>query len=293
MKQFFTIFTCILLTHLCNVLPESDDHKLVFIISIPRSLSTVFLYMNEVQNTCAVLSEPGITPYTLKHTPEFADDMIDDASPTTYEQAEKEILQLHKKHKLVFVKEVSYVAQEYVFKNTLGKRVLQEAHVIFLIRHPHNAYVSFYKKFPKIFDLLPEWLSYKTIYDMYQNLSQHAHIKPHIIMVDNLLAHPEHTIKKIYSSIGIPFDPKKLIWQPLIETMSTDHPWNNESCKFWYDRVLTSHSLGRQTQYACDAHGKPTFTEISDTTDRAQYKHMYEKNLPYYYLLAQAALSNT
>lgn len=168
----------------------SEEHKLIVLISTPRSLSTVFYRMMEARGDCAALCEPGVDAYTLSYMPEFADAICDPYSAKTFEDTEKKILLALHDNPIVFIKEMGFAAREYLLKNRLREVILHDAYCIFLIRDPHQAMISFYKKFPESFEQLSDWFGYDTLYELYEEIKRQSRHKPLIIVADALVANP-------------------------------------------------------------------------------------------------------
>ncbi len=261
---------------------KAVPNKLIVLISTPRSLSSIFYRMMEARNDCVVLSEPGVDAYTLVHTPQFAQDICDPTSPKTFKAAEKKILDAYNSYKIVFVKEMCYAAREYLLKNTIGKTIISAAYCIFLIRNPHQTLISFYTKFPEMFEQLSDWVGYDKLYEFYEEIKKQSHHKPFLLMADELAGNPRAAVEKFCLYTQIPFDEKQLRWDPLANSMPVDHVWNNTVSSYWFDRALQSTTFEPITTYALDSKGEPTFDEISNAKHRELYRNMYNCSLPYY-----------
>jgi len=255
--------------------------SLIYLISTPRSLSTVFFRMMHARGDHITISEPGTDAYTYLYEPEACDVVCDAQTPKTFSEVQKFILVVAHQDIPIFIKEMGFAARHYLFGGKLGELILQEARPVFLIRNPHAALISLYKKRPEIFSALDDWMNYEALWNMFVFLCVQSIHKPHIIIAELLSTDPQTVISNFCMATNITFDESQLHWEQLKDN-ALEYPWNTEAAAYWFDDVLISTGFIAATTYAVNEQGVPTFAEIENVEHRAYYQALYEKNLPYY-----------
>lgn len=260
---------------------EPTKSKAIYLISTPRSCSTAFLRMMHARGDFEVFNEPGvITYFSIHKTKKLA----------TYHEVEKSIAQKMIPSQNIFVKELGYAACEYLLPDSDFLKH-QDYNVVFLVRNPHNALISHYKKtnFGVMKNLLQDILSYKKLYELFQEFKQKTMKQPWIILSEELVVHPRKILTQFCYHTGIPFKEESLSWQQLGKDFSFKKEWNCDNpphcASHWHDSAMASTGFeSRVTSYAVDEDGQPTFEEIENLEHRTFYKQLYDENLPYYKL---------
>jgi hypothetical protein len=288
---------------------EHETHKLVVLISIPRSLTTAFLRAMK-QCNFLVMNEPGILPYqqaTLNHDHLIAFTQSSAiASIASFAEVQTRI-----KNQLisndVFIKDFACDTPHYIFEqgNLINN---QHCYVIFLIRDPHASLVSIYRKLNKyhtlhglsdeslidpLHPLTNKLMSYEFLYHTYEMVKASAHHTPIIVCAEDICTDAEHIMKQVCNFIDIPFNDKIINWQAHDDVSSQNVLGDDKPqaiSAFWHSDALHSTQFHALTTYAVDHEGLPTFEEISDKSLRVKYQEVYKECLPYYEKLKQLAL---
>lgn len=262
--------------------------KVIYLISTPRSLSTVFLCMMHARGDCAIINEPGVQTYlhVYKETKRL-DTTYWNNPVQTFAEVENNICKVVNRNAITFVKELGFAACCYLSpESELLKE--QDYYVVFLIRDPHSALVSNYKKLPMIQNTLDSILSYKMLYELFQQFKQRGTHQPLIICTKELTADPHNVVAQFCAQVGIPFSANHLSWQPIDEHFSLERDWNCVKpagvAAHWYDNAMKSSGFVKATSYAVDEYNQPTFEEINNPEHRKFYKKIYSDNMPYYQL---------
>ena len=257
--------------------------KVIYLISTPRSCSTAFLRMMHARGDFEIFIEPGIKLYR-----NFDNKTLRDTEEAIFKKSANY-------QKNVFVKEMIVPASKYLLpeSNFLNQ---QNYSIVFLIRNPHHALISFYKKnsYYKKAKKRPlsdqnDFMSYKKLYELFQKFQQKA-MSPMIIQSEELVLNPRKIITQFCQYAKIPFKEESLSWQKLDGNFSLKNEWGclytPEIASNWYDTAMASDGLKDEnlTKYAVDEHGQPTFEEIENLEHRKVYKKLYDNNMPYYKL---------
>lgn len=228
---------------------------LIYLIATPRSITTAFTRMVEARGDCTVLHEPGVDTYTLLYEPEAGSIILMDDDPKSFEQAQQGILDAVETGKPVFVKEMGFAAQHYLFTDKLASVSRKQARVMFLVRDPHASLVSLYRKRPAIYPVLDDWVDYKKLWELFELVQQQATNKPLIVISEQFLDDPYNGALQFCAWSGLPFCSEQLTWQPLA---TIEHPLNSEIGRLWCDTLLPTSGFITPNTYAVDATGKPT-----------------------------------
>lgn len=261
------------------------NHPIIYMVSTPRSLSTAFTRMMYERGDCAIFHEPSQYAFDTIYYPEFLERTFKPGGLETFEEV-KEALFSEAKNRLVFAKEMSFGVEEFLRKDPEFIRNPQ-VHCLFLLRNPHHAAISFYKKYPT-FDLntLPSLLGYELLLKVMENVERVTRKPPFIILTEDLYADPHSTVKAFCEEVGIPFMPEKLSWEKLDSSFDVQKEWHEgkieESWRLWHGDAIFSGGFGKPSQYALDDFGNPTFEEIENLEHREIVRNAYEYNLPFY-----------
>ena len=153
---------CMYLAVLILSLEVLAHHKIVYLISPPRSLSTAFLRMIQTRGDFLILHEPTMAAYCNVFSKEFGEKTYKKDAPKTFQEVEEKILKAADNCP-VFVKEMSVSSREFFSDQP---HFIENVHVrfVFLIRNPHGMMISHYKKLNDITaGNLVDWFSYKEL----------------------------------------------------------------------------------------------------------------------------------
>lgn len=275
-------------------------HKLIILVSPPRSLSTVFARMMENRGDCITFNEPGITTFASLHNVHLN---LQSKIEYDYTPTVSKIKAAHNTNN-VFVKEMFFAADEYLLTQEFMKN--PDCYFIFLVRNPHASSISHAKKlyaFNNSYELpwdikkkVHNFMSYSSFYTCYEKALNECINTPYIIITEDLINDPQNTITKFCTYVGIPMKDSYLQWQPYDSSLSVPQAWNdnktNETVALWHDVALASTGFTQPATYAVDANGEPTFEEIGDIALRGAYRWEYYDNLAYYNFFVKEATRN-
>lgn len=265
---------------------EAKQGKIIYLISTPRSCSTVCLRMMEASGEFLVMNEPAIYPFikSSKADSDLTKGWFHKSSYQTFDEMKQHILKLATNSN-VFVKEISFFVEDFLLHDNefVSNPNIQ---FIFLIRNPHNLIISYYKKYLEIVPNFSHYIGSRSSYNIYQGIKNKAKNPIIILFAEDLCNHPKETAQKLFSSISIPFHDKCLKWQDLGEDFSGISEWGEikvqEKLYHWHDRAIRSICFEPITENRINAQGQPTFEEISNESDRLECIKMYEENYPFY-----------
>ena len=212
--------------------------ELIFLWSIPRSISTAFERSIRELDKVKVFYEPH--QYAYHFGPGRKDEVNLDANPdlfdpeATFESVRNKITAQYDEYDAVFVKDMAYHVEgrysdfvdEPTFKHT------------FLIRDPRKAVISMYNAC-RITGILPYLTTttagYHPLYELYQKVQE---VDPHplVIDADDLLENPKEMMKYYCTATGLPFKEDMVNWSPGPVPDWTMWP----GCEVWHGAVSKS-----------------------------------------------------
>ncbi len=141
----------------------------------------------------------------------------------------------------------------------------------FLIRDPRQQIVSMRHKWPD----LVEWeTGHAEQRELFDRLCERNGSPPPVIDADDLVDHPDATIRAWNEAVGIPHRPESLAWESSQST--TEYSFYDGGS--WHTQLAASTGLGRQDEtYSIDA----SHPDIADMIERAMphYRHLYDHRL--------------
>lgn len=285
MKKLFLFFLLLQLSL------WADNHKIVYMLSGPRSLSTVFLRIIESRGDFTIYHEPTLPIYDKVHLPEMTADWFHEDSYTTFEDVKENIFQSAKSSH-VFIKDMASSSQE----SLLNDPAFMEdpaVHFVFLVRNPHAIAISLYRKLDQIY--YPEmnsWMALKALYEEYEAIRKVNPNGVKILFSEQLYQTPELALTAFCNALDIPYLDDMFNWEKKDEGFQGEAKWHEQKVgnqiHYWHERALQSTHLASPQIYETDAMGQPTFSEISDENDREKLKEAYLENLIYYEKFMQA-----
>jgi hypothetical protein len=263
------------------------DHKVIYSISTPRSCSTAFARMMEARGDCFVIHEPSMIAHELRFFPrQQVINSYAPGTPRSFKEVKEQIFK-HLKKSHVLAKEISYAVRDFLFDNLdfVGNPVV---YFVFLIRNPHHALISFYKKKEQQFNGNP--LGYKQLYELLLFIKANGYNQPAIIFAEDMYEHPEEVAVQMCHILDIPFTEECLHWENLEGKAFNKENWQETkrdagTLKHWHDIALKSTGFIKPSEYEVDEFGNPTFSEVTDEKAREVCKRVYEEELFYYQLM--------
>ncbi len=264
---------------------QKKPHKIAYLFSPPRSLSVTFMRMMEAYGF-TVFQEPSLATHDAEQFPEW----FIPTAPKTY-SAVKALIAKAAESNDVFVKEMAVSAKNFLAHEA---EIVTDPNMfsIFLIRNPHHAIISLYKKYNGIGDLPAYECGYQATYELFIALQEKAKNKPLVIASEDLYEHPEETAKKICVHLKIPFKPSMLQWKDLGEDFTGHEQWHEtkhkETTHHWHSDAIRSSGIKTPSTYEVDESGNPTFSEVA-AEHRQKVIAVYHENKRYYDLLKKNA----
>ena len=261
---------------------QSNDKKIIYLISTPRSLSTAFLRMMHARGDCIVMNEPSILPQSVR----LWRDM--------YFSGLKRYVLWEAENKHVFAKELAYHITQHIYQD-IDFIKNPNVYFVFLIRNPHHSVLSLYKKlkrYVKSCDIsLFDQMGYKELYTIFQYVKQYSVHPCYIVLTEDLYTNSEKIIYELSKHLDIDYKLESLHWDNLGEDFNGKEEWSEKKPKqfvyHWHSDAIKSTGFKTPSMYEVNADGIPTFSEAADSDEQAVCKNAYAKQLPYYELLLQ------
>ena len=270
------------------------NHKIVYFISPPRSLSVAFLRMMQARGDFAIMHEPSQLVFNLANSPDLVQSWYRQGALRSYAQVKQSILQEAQTHN-VFVKEMSFAVRDFHL-NDFELMKNPDVYFVFLVRNPHHTTISMYKKIAHVFDSvshqMPYLIGYKDACDIFKVAQSNALNEPYVMSTEDLYNNPEETIKKFCEHVGIDFKPESLHWEDLGTDFDGLKDWHEAKYKeltnHWHGDAIRSTGFGKPHDYELDNSGMPTFSEIINDQHRDICKAVYLEHKHYYDLLMES-----
>lgn len=269
-------------------------HKIIYLISPPRSLSVAFLRMMEARKDFAIMHEPSQWAFNKGRGNYGAENWFVEQAPQNYNEVKEQILN-RAQHSDVFVKEMGFAVRDFLLEE---KALLENPNIyfVFLIRNPHATVISMFNKLHKVTNDFSEFsylAGYRSTYEIYERVKNTAVHMPYVICTEDLYAQPERTVRKFCEYVGIQYKPEAMNWQNLGDSFSGQQEWHEikykESTQHWHGEAIHSTGFGVPTQYKRDGNGMPTFEELANPHHRKICRDAYDENVAYYELLLHGA----
>jgi hypothetical protein len=178
-------------------------HEIIFLWTVPRSVSTSFERMMSERGDHTVLDEPFSRSYY--YGPDRRSDRYDE---TIVRSSSEEIIAEIERAALerpVFVKDMAYHAAD-----VLGPELLQRFTNCFLVRHPAATLRSLAKRWPDFTDDEAGWSHLDRAVDIVEALGQ-----PLVVLdADTLCSAPDPVVRTWCERMGLPYKDEALSWDP-------------------------------------------------------------------------------
>jgi len=263
---------------------SEGEQKIVYLISGPRALSTVFLRMIESRGDFIVYNEPTIPVYDRVYYSDITEGWFRDDANTTFEEVKRKIFELNKNSD-VFVKDMSFSSHEYIL-NDQDFMKNPSIHYLFLVRNPHHTSISFYKKVRDIFPGMSDLIGLKKLYEEYEAIRKMNPNGVKIIFSEQLYNTPRLTMSALCNHLSIPFSERAFAWKKYDQKFQGHNEWNEQKTgshiHHWHGRAIQSEQMEKPSSYETDNMGNPSFKEIEDDAHRVEMMSVYRENLIYY-----------
>lgn len=279
---------------------SKTTHKIIYMISTARSLSTVFARYMAGRGDFRVYNEPAFPPFLQKNAetyPMFVPYFKEGTLQTTHAEVQENLL-----HQAIlqniFIKEMPFLAQSFLQDNLT---FIQNPQVqfVFLIRNPHDVLISFNKCWPlsqKEANIQEPALDYELLYNLYAMITKHTTKKPYIIISENICSETSTTIQNFCTATNIPFDPSQLSWNDAGDNFNVsiwEEAKKADPVKHWHENALRSTGFQqvKSSKRKLDEYKIPTFEEIENSEGRSLALTLYTKNFPFYKKFLEEAMT--
>jgi hypothetical protein len=279
-------FICLLFSFACI----AAQHKIIYLISPPRTLSTVFLRWIQARGDMAVYNEPSQYAFILHMTGGTLPAEYNHNNPfKTFADVKKVILKAREEG-MVFVKDPTCAAYTSFYNDS---NFLADPNIefCFIVRDLHAALVSYYKGIglrrrpPTGFAWNIERGIYERHWALFEKIKQVRNKAPLVISCEDLAEHPEKILPLFCEHMGISFDASMLTWPSLADSFDPltwhDYKTADAIIKWHKDAINSTHFIPCVRQHAVDEQGNPSFTEFDPKYAQA-LRDVYEYSLPFY-----------
>ena len=202
----------------------------------------------------------------------------------SFEEVKKHLLETASEQH-VFVKEISFFLCDFLAAN---EEFVANPNInfVFLIRNPHNAILSYYKKYQYIVPDFSFFVGCESSWKDFEIIKAKAKNPITIISAEELCGEPFKTAQHLFARLSLPFRPECLSWEDLGDNFTGDS-WSDakvqEKIYHWHDSAIKSTGFSPlANSQLVDQNGAPTFEEIENEQDRQECKKMYDENFPFY-----------
>ncbi len=269
-----------MITFCVNSIHSMETNKIAYIFSPPRSISTACMRMMEAYGFTVFL-EPARGVLEAQRLGESADSTV----PKTFAEAKARILKASEKNS-VCVKEMAATSEYFIteYKDLVSR---PQVYCIFLLRDPHHAILSLYKRCRRV-QIDSYSVGYQATYNIFKTIKQCAANKSIVILSEDLVNTPQATAEKICNYLKIPFKSTMLQWKDLGDDFFGKEEWcetkDRQDTHWWHGDAIKSSGIHQPSTYEVDAQGNPTFSEV-DAVHRAAVIEAYQTNKIYYDLI--------
>ena len=296
MIRILTISTILLASFSSNSFGQSPSEtpKILYLISMPRSLTTVFERSMKSRGDLQIVHEPFWQVY-YKNKQKVTDpkDLEKMNAVARNSQTFAEVLDnldslARDSKSSVFVKDFERTTQEG-FRQNLEYVRRPDVQFVILFREPKKTLLSYLR----MLRTLPETIqpafnpqaamSYRSLLDLYLFLKETKGAAPLLINADQLAHHPRETMTKVSEHFQIPFLEKALKWESGLQA-----EWHIDAQK-WHDNVAQSNGFDPKREEA------PGHLELNDltSTEKQLFDVIYNENVEIYEQLDKLSNSNT
>ena len=283
---------CVALSILATSLAEASP-KIVYLISMPRSLTTAFERSMKARGDFKIVHEP-FWQFNLKRELNFKDihenegmGKISRESKTVQEIIDAIDSLADSSQSPVFVKDFA-ATTAYEFMNNEAYVKRSDVQFVFLFREPEKTILSYFRMLRAMPEEIrfawdpPRLMSYRTLLEFYQFVASTKGIAPVLIQADDLATNPKGIIEKVCSAVGIPFLEKSLHWEPGYQ-------------EEWHPRAGLWHTGATNSTGFVSTKNLPGKLTLDQTTEeeRNLFEKIYSENRESYETLKSLATKAT
>jgi Sulfotransferase domain len=179
------------------------SHRVIFLWTVPRSVSTSFERMMSARGDHTVFDEPFSQAYY--YGPDRRSARYDESLPESSAQEILESIEAAAEERPVFVKDMAYQAADL-----LGPDLLKRFDNCFLVRDPAATLRSLARRWPDFSDDEAGWAALGEAASITESLGQERVV----LDADVLCRHPGSVVQEWCERMDLPFDPDALSWEP-------------------------------------------------------------------------------
>lgn len=266
------------------------QNKIIYLVSPPRTLSTVFLRFMHARGDMIVYNEPSQYAYLWQLSGGgIPGGFNTNIAFKTYAEAKESIISAAQEH-MVFVKEPSCGAYASIYRDD-AFLTNPNVEFCFIIRDPHASIVSYYRALGMYgrglndFGWSVERRIYELQYALYKKITKLRRQAPVVLSSEELANNPERVLSAFCDRVGIEFNATMLNW-PSMEKSFDPLDWHDSktlpSCNQWHKAAIVSTEFRPlERHYAVNNEGKPTFAEF-DPKYSSTLNEIYENYMSYY-----------
>ena len=243
-------------------------NKIVALWAVPRSTSTAFEWMMRQRGDLDCLHEPFGEAWYQGEAPFGHGFQREKTTPGLTLDSVWEDIQSRAQQGPVFLKDFPHYISHMWTPEFLG----QFTHA-FLIRDPAKTLTSLYHQWNDFDELEVGFPEQRALFDLLTAING---APPPVIDSDDLLEQPEAMTRAFCESVGIPFLPEALSWEP----------GGDPSAHSWWDGGSFHANLAQSTGLVAQ---KRKYVELDNLPDRVRQVHRRMK--PHYDRLYQYRLS--
>lgn len=263
-----------------------SGNKVVYMLAPPRSLSTVFMKMIGNRSDFTVYMSPTAPLFLRKVNYEGTKDWFQENAFKSFDEVKESVFE-SAKNCHVFVKDLSYMAYDYVMEDK-DLQANPRFYYIFLVRDPHHSSISFYKKKKMILPNHANIIGLKKLFEEYEAIKKVNPNGVRVMFSEQLYKNVQEVMKAYCEFIGVKESDEVFEFKP-VDLHKDWHEQLKESLAMkWHGRAQESTFLGRPSTYALDDSGKPTFEEVENIDHREKLMQAYLENVPYYQRFLEA-----
>ncbi len=179
------------------------SHRITFLWTVPRSVSTSFERMMSARGDHTVFDEPFSRSYY--YGPDRRSDRYDETLPDS--SAEQVLAEIERaaEERPVFVKDMAYQAS-----SLMGRDLLERFDNCFLVRDPAATLRSLVRHWPDFTDAEAGWLHLDEADRIVEQLPQ-----PRVVIeADALCRDPEGVVSEWCARMDLPYVEEALSWEP-------------------------------------------------------------------------------
>ncbi len=223
---------------------NAEPPAIIYLISMPRSLTTVFERSMKARGDLVIVHEPFWQMY-IKESLNMRPEVCDGMGPIAKQSEDfDDVLNgldnlAASTEKSVFVKDfVGRTLDEFRRRPNYVKR--PDVQFVLLFREPEKTVLSYLSNFRSLpHEVAPLFhprsaICYDKLLEFHQHLTEIRGHSPLVIHGPALLVDPRATMQKVCTAVGLPFSEKAFTWEP-----GYQDEWNPIAC-LWHERVTRS-----------------------------------------------------